>query len=65
MKRFEKTNNGNSIDVSAFDSDKELYLECDKKFIYLSPNQVNELINHLVEQLQSIGEPVEALNVAI
>lgn len=48
--------------VEPFDDDKELFVEVNAcEFIHLSLNQTNKLINYLVEQLQSVGEPVEIL----
>jgi hypothetical protein len=60
----------NNFRADNFDSDNEMLVEIinndttNNEHVYLSLNQVNELINYLVSQLQSVGEPVEALNVA-
>jgi hypothetical protein len=46
-----------------FDKDKELEVSLDDDFIaYLNPSQVNLIINHLADQLRSIGEPIDLLN---
>jgi len=59
-----------NLSADKFDSDNEMLVEIinndttNNEHVYLSLNQVNELINYLVSQLQSVGEPVEILNVA-
>lgn len=56
-----------SVFFEPFDNDTELCISiepdknADLAWIYLSPNQVNEVINYLAKQLQEIGEPVELL----
>lgn len=44
------------ISFEPFDSDKELPIEFDGRMVWLSPNEVNELITFLVEQLREMGE---------
>ncbi len=54
------------LEIGSFDNDKEIEL-CITKYdesvyTFISPNQANELINHLAECLKSINEPVDLLN---
>ena len=49
-----------------FDSDKEMEVSIEDEYrdtlcVWLSPNQINEVITHLAKQLQSIGEPIDLL----
>ena len=55
------------IHFNVFDNDRELQILVDSEYgtkyiyVYLTPNQINEVVNHLAKQLQEIGEPVELL----
>ena len=55
------------IHFDTFDGDRELQIEAYNEYtnnyihIYLSPDQINKVINHLAEELQRIGVPVELL----
>lgn len=53
------------LTICGFDGDKEMEFSIendDTKTIYLSPNNVNEIISHLSERMDSIHEPVSILN---
>jgi hypothetical protein len=54
---------GRTFFFNKFDHDKELEIEFDgdeeNASYWLSPNEVNDLVTHLVNQLKSIGEPVD------
>jgi hypothetical protein len=55
------------IHFDVFDNDKELQILVDSEYgtkstyIYLTPNQINEVITHLAKQLQEVGEPIDFL----
>jgi len=52
--------------IGVFGEDKEMEFSIendrDSKYIFLSPNKVNEIVSHLIEQLQIINEPVSIIN---
>lgn len=58
-----------TIHFEYFDSDKELNIWIDQEIgssyrsmsVYLSPNQINNIISHLAEQLKKIDEPISLL----
>lgn len=55
-----------TICFESFDEDVELDIWMKSENtgdinIYLSPNQINRIINHLAKQLELIGEPVDIL----
>lgn len=61
MLRFEF--NTKSISFGYFDNDKELEVETEgandeTTSFWLSPNQINDVIKFLAEQLKSIGESI-------
>ena len=57
------------FEIGSFDNDKEIEFCMSKDYegavasTWLTPNQVNELINHLAQCLRSIKEPIELLEV--
>ena len=58
------TDRGSELEVFIFDSDTELEMTINSEnTIYLSPNQVNDLIIHLADCLKSINEPIDLLNI--
>lgn len=48
-----------NLNVYPFDSDKELQIEIEgneSESFYFSPNQANEIVRYITEQLKSINE---------
>jgi hypothetical protein len=71
IKEFKQRNevsNGLILGVTSFDQDKEIEFcmsgyDYDNVYsVYLSSNQINELISHLAQCLKDINEPIEILN---
>jgi hypothetical protein len=67
MKTFKRKET--EFEIGSFDNDKEVEFcmstdqEKSVTSTWLTPNQVNELINHLAQCLRSINEPIELLEV--
>ncbi len=55
------------FEIGSFDNDKEVEFcmstdeERSATSIWLTPNQVNELINHLAQCMMAINEPIDLL----
>ena len=61
-KEFKEINGGAKLKVGSFDQDKEIEFSISEYgydynySVYLSPNQINELVSHLLQCLKDIKE---------
>lgn len=65
MEKMLTLNGAKNLHIGYFDNDKGIEISMvtsDYEYsTWISPNQVNELITHLADQLKSINEPVDIL----
>ena len=67
MEIFKLETRGKILNIIPFDKDKEIEVKIyvydtdSTNYFYITPNQTNELITHLVGYLKEINEPIELL----